>query len=143
MVISIKRIFKIIRIIILFVISLITIEVLSIWWQYHRAIIVIINNSGRQVSDLKIEMREGVQEIGILSAGSKGYARVFPHGESDFSISFMTPEKKLVRAPGGYIESTGGYKYTLTIAPDWTISKKSSLAQGCIILPLYNYYRMK
>ncbi len=131
------------RTIVLIIFSLVIIEITCIWWQYHRAIIVIVNNSGREVSDLKIEMGKEIIEIGGLSAGAKECVRVSPQGESSFSISFIAPEKKLIHAPGSYIKSTGGYKVTLTIAPDWTVSNESKLARGCIILPIYKYFHSK
>lgn len=123
-------------------VSLVTLEAGCLWWQYRRAIVIIKNDSGQAVSDVRVEMREGVQVLGTLGPGDHRRLRVYPQGESDFKVSFRTPEQRLVSAPGSYIESTGGYRVVARIgpAPDWHVTAQTSFARGCVLVPLLSRF---
>lgn len=105
------------------------------WWQYRQAVVVVENESGQMISDLKIEMREGVQVVGPLATGERRRLRVYPQGESDFKISFQTPDHKIITAPGSYIESRGGYRVVTQIGPGpaWAVSTETGFARGCVL----------
>lgn len=116
--------------------SLILIEAIVIWWQYNQAIVVVVNQSGQEVSKVHVAVKGGTHEVGQLSAGGSQSLRVHPSGESDVSLTFDTSEHKPVTWTGGYIESHGGYRLTLTIGADWQITAHGRLSRGFILLPL-------
>jgi hypothetical protein len=120
---------------------LVVIELGCIGHQYHRATILIRNHSGHNLEDVGVEMREGVQNLGMLFNNATRRVQVFPRGESSFLISFITPDQNRMSAPGAHIESTGGYRVASTINPDWTVSNKYGRAYGCVLFPLYEYWR--
>lgn len=123
------------------VIFLAVMEIVCFRWQYHRAFIVVSNESGKDISDLKIQMREGGVDVGALSASSTKRVRVFPHGESAFTITFRTMDGKAVSREGAYIESTGGYEVLVNIAPDYSVSRKTNFMRGFIILRVWKLFQ--
>jgi len=117
-------------------VAFILIDVTATWWQYHRAIVLVDNQSGQDVSQVQISVRGGTYEVGQLSAGSSRSLRVMPSSESEVSLFFDTPEHKSVKWAGEYLNSFGGYRVFITIGPNWQISSKCHLSRGFILLPL-------
>jgi hypothetical protein len=121
-------------------VALILLEVASVFWQYNRAIVVITNRSGHDITDVTVNLQNTQATAGILN-GQTIEIRVFPRGEAGFTLTFKTPELKTIVSPGQYIEAHGGYHVHMTINADYSISTKTKLVRGLVLLPILRRIR--
>ena len=116
---------KMIKSLAIALVAILMIDISVAWWQHNRAIVVLVNKSGQELSGLSLVVSEKKYDVGRLTSGSSRTVRVFPAGESAISLTFETAAQKKIQWSGGYIESSGGYKSVITIGGDFEVAELS------------------
>lgn len=107
------------------------------WRQVWRAEVCVANASGADLSSVRVGAGRGAnRDIGVIADGGTRCAEVFPSGEASVVLSFDSPQKKGTLWQGSYLESSGGYRVTLTVGPEGRVQDGVKLSRGVVIFPL-------
>ena len=118
------------------------IDVIATWQQYKRAVVCVSNTSDSEISNVHLGIKAATNLVlGAVGVKQTRCVEVFPQGEADVSLIFDTPNRKGVTWRGGYIESSGGYEMTITVASADKVSDEALLLRGYVLLPLIRTVR--
>ena len=114
--------------IITFIVLLLLIVATDFWWQFNRALVTAKNLSGHDISDVTIVIGRDSRKIGKIQEGQEKTVRPRFKGESDVRLSFVGANSRPIQWHGEYIESHGGYRLSLTIHSDDSVSSDQRMA---------------
>ena len=107
------------------------------WRQLWRAEVCVANASGAELGAVRVGAGRGADHnIGLIAHGQTRCADVFPSGDSSVILSFDSPRKRGTLWQGSYMESSGGYRVTLTVGPEDRVQDDVKLSHGVVIFPL-------
>jgi hypothetical protein len=93
--------------------------------------IKVVNRSGEDLEDVRLEGSGFSQNLEMLHAGESRWITVHPSGESGVYVSFTVGGKPHKSDYLSYFESTGGYRIIVTIDQNFEIHT----SYGSFLLP--------
>ena len=87
----------------------------------------IVNRSGVELQDLRLEGAGFSEGLGTLSAGASRWIEVQPTGESGVYVSFIADGQPYRSDYEGYFERSGGYRLIIMIDKDFQVRARNAI----------------
>jgi hypothetical protein len=87
----------------------------------------IVNRSGVELQQLRLEGSGFNEEVGTLPAGGSRWTEVYPTGESGVYVSFIANGQPHKSDYEGYFENSGGYRLIITVDKDFQVTVRNAI----------------
>jgi len=83
------------------------------YWQWHRTVLTVVNQSGGPVDNVEVMLVSGQQRYSLarLRDGEAKSVQVAPDGEDDLTLRFLDGKHAVVRHV--YVEGAGGHRIVI------------------------------